>query len=102
MSAPDGATSSVRGAGAAGAAKLADEVLAGRPRAIGRAITEIERGSELGCESIQVFNQSPPFEDVNLFTSDPALVEAVSREGGGHAAKRLSAFGATTALPYRA
>ena len=47
MSAPDGATSSVRGAGAAGAAKLADEVLAGRPRAIGRAITEIERGSGL-------------------------------------------------------
>src|SRR6185503_6659964 len=41
----------------------------------------------------EVFNQSPPFEDVNLFTSDPALVEAVSREGGGHAAKRLAAFG---------
>jgi len=47
MSAPDPAAGSVRGAGAAGAAKLADEVLAGRPRAIGRAITEIERGSEL-------------------------------------------------------
>jgi len=42
----------------------------------------------------EVFNQSPPFEDVNLFTSDPALAEAVSREGGGHAAKRLAAFGA--------
>jgi putative acyl-CoA dehydrogenase len=42
----------------------------------------------------EVFNQSPPFEDVNLFTTDPALVEAVSREGGGHAARRLSAFGA--------
>ena len=42
----------------------------------------------------EVFNQSPPFEDVNLFTTDRALMEAVSREGGGHAAKRLTAFGA--------
>ena len=42
----------------------------------------------------EVFNQSPPFEDVNLFTTDQALVEAVAREGGGHAAKRLTAFGA--------
>src|SRR5207247_1454876 len=42
----------------------------------------------------EVFNQSPPFEDVNLFTSDCALVEAVDREGGGHGAKRLAAFGA--------
>ena len=31
----------------------------------------------------EVFNQSPPFEDVNLFTTDPALMEAVDREGGG-------------------
>jgi len=43
----------------------------------------------------EVFNQSPPFEDVNLFTSDRALVEAVNREGGGHAVKRLTAFGGT-------
>jgi putative acyl-CoA dehydrogenase len=42
----------------------------------------------------EVFNQSPPFEGVNLFTADQALVEAVTREGGGHAAKRLTAFGA--------
>ena len=42
----------------------------------------------------EVFNQSPPFEDVNLFTTDKALMEAVAREGGGHAAKRLAAFGA--------
>jgi putative acyl-CoA dehydrogenase len=42
----------------------------------------------------EVFNQSPPFEDVNLFSADQALVEAVAREGGGHAAKRLTAFGA--------
>jgi putative acyl-CoA dehydrogenase len=42
----------------------------------------------------EVFNQSPPFADVNLFTTDRALAEAVNREGGGHAAKRLAAFGA--------
>ena len=42
----------------------------------------------------EVLNQSPPLEDVNLFTSDRALLEAVSREGGAHAVKRLTAFGA--------
>ena len=42
-----------------------------------------------------VTNQSPPFEDVNLFASDRALQEAVAREGGGHALKQLNAFGLT-------
>ena len=42
----------------------------------------------------EVLNQSPPFEDVNLFTTDRALTEAVNREGGGAAVKRLTAFGA--------
>jgi putative acyl-CoA dehydrogenase len=41
----------------------------------------------------EVLNQSPPFEDVNLFTTDRALTEAVNREGGGAAVKRLTAFG---------
>ena len=36
----------------------------------------------------EVFNQPPPFEDVNLFASDAALIEAVEREGGGEAAER--------------
>ena len=31
----------------------------------------------------EVFNQPPPFEDVNLYGSDAALKEAVAREGGG-------------------
>ncbi|CAN1722310.1 putative acyl-CoA dehydrogenase AidB [Hyphomicrobium sp. 1Nfss2.1] len=44
-------------------------------------------------ETHEVFNQSPPFEDVNLYASDAALIEAVEREGGGHAAKSLDAFG---------
>src|SRR5215510_1450946 len=42
----------------------------------------------------EVFNQSPPFQEVNLFTSDAALMEAVKREGATHALPRLSAFGA--------
>ena len=41
----------------------------------------------------EVLNQSPPFENINLFTSDRALREAVDREGGGVAVKRLTAFG---------
>ncbi len=41
----------------------------------------------------EVFNQPPPFEDMNLFASDTALTEAVEREGAGHAAKSLDAFG---------
>ncbi len=43
----------------------------------------------------QVFNQSPPLEDVNLFTGHQALVEALEREGAGWAAAEVSAFGAT-------
>jgi putative acyl-CoA dehydrogenase len=42
----------------------------------------------------EVLNQSPPFEEVNLFTSDQVLVAAVDREGGRDAAQRLANFGA--------
>jgi putative acyl-CoA dehydrogenase len=42
----------------------------------------------------EVLNQSPPFEDINLYSTDRALMEAVTREGGGSAAKRLADFGA--------
>ncbi len=41
----------------------------------------------------EVFNQSPPFEDVDLFSCDKPLVEAVASFGGGEAAKELSEFG---------
>lgn len=41
----------------------------------------------------KVTNQPPVFEDVNLFTTDAALQEAVTREGGGHASRSLVAFG---------
>jgi putative acyl-CoA dehydrogenase len=42
----------------------------------------------------EVTNQSPPFEGINLFTTDRALREAVVREGGERAIESLTAFGA--------
>ena len=44
----------------------------------------------------EVFNQSPPLEDVNLFETDAALKEAVAREGASDAVPALTAFGAVT------
>ncbi|MFL6813789.1 MAG: acyl-CoA dehydrogenase family protein [Bradyrhizobium sp.] len=41
----------------------------------------------------EVFNQSPPFEDVDLFAVDRPLVEAVAANGGASASKELSEFG---------
>ncbi|WP_424631030.1 acyl-CoA dehydrogenase family protein [Bradyrhizobium sp. SYSU BS000235] len=41
----------------------------------------------------EVFNQSPPFEDVDLFAFDQPLVDAVAANGGGEAAAELSEFG---------
>jgi putative acyl-CoA dehydrogenase len=41
----------------------------------------------------EVFNQSPPFEDVDLFAVDRPLAEAVAANGGAAAAKELSEFG---------
>ena len=42
----------------------------------------------------EIANQPPPFEDINLFGSDRALREALTREGGGVHAARVEAFGA--------
>ncbi|WUR15881.1 isovaleryl-CoA dehydrogenase [[Empedobacter] haloabium] len=42
----------------------------------------------------EIFNQVTPFADVNLFTCDPALGEAVVREGAGAALPSLQALGA--------
>ena len=42
----------------------------------------------------EVSNQPPPLEDLNLFTSDAALKEAVRREGGAWGEDRLTTFGA--------
>jgi putative acyl-CoA dehydrogenase len=41
----------------------------------------------------EVFNQSPPLGDVNLFSSDPALCAAAARFGNPAAARSLAAFG---------
>jgi putative acyl-CoA dehydrogenase len=42
----------------------------------------------------EVFNQPPPLRDYNLFTTDTALQEALSREGAGWAATRAVGLGA--------
>ncbi len=47
-------------------------------------------------ETHEVFNQSPIFGDVNFFTTDLPLQEAVEREGGGEAVAELTEFGART------
>src|ERR1700753_3450537 len=41
----------------------------------------------------EVFNQSPPFEDVDLFVLDRPLQEAVAANCGGSGKKELSEFG---------
>jgi putative acyl-CoA dehydrogenase len=42
----------------------------------------------------EVFNQAPPFENVNLLRCDPALREGLAREGAAWALERLDALGA--------
>lgn len=41
----------------------------------------------------EVFNQSPPFEDVDLFAVDRPLVDAVKANGGAASERELSEFG---------
>src|SRR5260370_40178514 len=41
----------------------------------------------------EVLNQSPPFEDVDLFAADRPLVDAVAANGGAAAKNELSEFG---------
>jgi putative acyl-CoA dehydrogenase len=41
----------------------------------------------------EVFNQSPPWQDVDLFQVDRPLVEAVAANGGAAAGQELSGFG---------
>ena len=40
-----------------------------------------------------MFNQSPPFEDVDLFALDQPLKEAVAANGGASEQQELSEFG---------
>lgn len=41
----------------------------------------------------EVFNQSPPFEDIDLFAVDRPLADAVKANGGAAAERELSGFG---------
>src|ERR1700704_5932829 len=41
----------------------------------------------------EVLNQSPPFEDIDLFAMEGPLAEAVAANGGAAADKELSEFG---------
>src|SRR6202011_5241893 len=41
----------------------------------------------------EVLNQSPPFEDVDLFALDRTLADAVAANGGASAQSELSEFG---------
>ena len=47
----------------------------------------------------EVFNQSPPFEDVDLFAADRPLREAVAANGGGADGGRCPSSGSTGARP---
>ena len=49
--------------------------------------------SQASLATHEVFNQSPPFEDIDLFTVDRPLADAVAANGGGDAAAELSEFG---------
>ena len=42
----------------------------------------------------EVFNQAPPLEGVDVFSTNLPLVEALQREGGGWARERAAALGA--------
>ena len=45
----------------------------------------------------EVFNQPPPLVDYNAFEADPALQEALIREGGEWGLDRVRDFGAVSA-----
>jgi putative acyl-CoA dehydrogenase len=50
-------------------------------------------------ETHEVFNQPPPLEGENVFTSDQVLGEAVAREGAGWASGALEELGALAGEP---
>ena len=49
--------------------------------------------SQTSFSTHEVFNQSPPFEDVDLFALDRPLIEAVAANNGAYAQQELSEFG---------
>jgi putative acyl-CoA dehydrogenase len=69
-------------------ARLAVQTRAGKPFA-GRKRPMTQTAST----THEVFNQSPPFEDVDLFTLDRPLADAMAANGGAEATHELSDFG---------
>ena len=57
------------------------------------AVTHAPRGSAAPWETHTVFNQAPPLEGVDLFSSNLPLVDAVEREGAGWVRERAAALG---------
>lgn len=49
--------------------------------------------TQVSSATHEVLNQSPPFEDVNLFALDRPLADAVAANGGASAQKELFEFG---------
>jgi len=50
-------------------------------------------GNDAAPQTHEVFNQPPPLEDYNAFTSDAALAEGAQREGAAWAEQRLREIG---------
>ncbi|HEY0517766.1 MAG TPA: isovaleryl-CoA dehydrogenase [Solirubrobacteraceae bacterium] len=50
-------------------------------------------GSEAPWQTHTVFNQAPPLEAIDVFSSNRPLVEAVAREGAGWVQERAAALG---------
>ncbi len=57
------------------------------------AVTHSPRGSAAPWETHTVFNQAPPLEGADLFSSNLPLVDAVEREGAGWVRERAAALG---------
>ncbi len=49
--------------------------------------------AQVSSAAAEALNQSPPFEDIDLFAVDRPLVEAIAANGGASAGKELSEFG---------
>ena len=52
----------------------------------------------LQFDTHEIFNQSPPYEDIDLFSTDVPLVEAVKANGAEAEIAALSAFPATARM----
>ncbi|HWX97630.1 MAG TPA: acyl-CoA dehydrogenase family protein [Solirubrobacteraceae bacterium] len=56
-------------------------------------VSQSTRESGAPWQTHTVFNQVPPLEGIDVFSSNVPLVEALEREGGGWARERASALG---------